>query len=134
MSALPKHGDRSPDGRKVYLEGGPPGDPHATWSGPFPPANYVEPPPTVGMPCAVVQGDVVRRAVIAVLGDRRIDARLEYKRHAVPFKRRSDGLWIEDGLKGRDAPRLVLGLSATNFKQFKKWYTDDEVRCGWVLE
>lgn len=129
----PGHGERSQDGRKVYLDGGPPGDPHALWVGAFPPAGYREPAVAAGLEATVVQGEVLRRAKILEASPRRLVACLEYKRGRVGFTKRSNGIWREEGLRGEDAPRLVLGIGATNFRRFKQWYTDDEVRCGWKL-
>lgn len=130
----PVHGERSPDGRKVYLEGGPPGDPHALWTGPFPPAGHREPAASAGLDATVAHGEVLRRARVIEVSPRRLVVCLEYKRGRVGFTKRSDGAWREEGLKGHEAPRLVLGIGASNFRRFKKWYTDEEMRRGWELE
>ena len=128
----PTHGDKSPDGRSTYLEGGPPNDPTPLWDGPFPPHCHIEPEPRAGIECTFVNGDLLRRGkIIAVQKPSRIVIRLEYVKRPDTFTLRREGCWRQRGTQG--GTHLVLGIGASNFRSRKSWYSDADIRGGWII-
>jgi hypothetical protein len=125
-------GQRSPDGKSVYLVGGPADDPHEQWQGSFPPPGYVDSDPRLGDLCTISDGTVYRRARIVACGKAEVVVRAEYSYRNEAYSQRSNGCYVQKGL-GADGPRLYFGIVATNLKSMKQWYTDRDLAGGWTI-
>jgi len=84
-----------------------------------------EPQPTIGLSATVWRFPVLRAAEVTRLEDNgdRIYARVEFS----CFTKRKDGTWRELHIKGRNAPRLVLGVRESNLVLFKSWWSQNEL-------
>lgn len=129
-----QYGDRSPDGQRVYLEGGPPNDPNKNWDGEFPPRGYVEPKATVGSICTLIEGQLLKRAKIVEASAQQVLVKVEYDDHLQAFTRRANGHWRSEGQRGSHVRRLVIGIGVTNLKRYKKWYSSEDMERGWILD
>ncbi|MEG6509277.1 hypothetical protein V6C03_09875 [Methyloligella sp. 2.7D] len=98
----------------------------------FPPADYSEPTPQVGMLCTYYRHPILQAAEIVKLNSSgtEVTARLEYRKAERVFTYRKDKTYREQWIRGRDAPRLVLGICESNFTAFKRHWKQAEVNAG----
>jgi hypothetical protein len=131
-SSVPRFrfGDRSHNAQAIYMPGGPPNDQRPIWRGPFPPADHSDSEPRAGMPATWVRQNILRAATIVSVEKNNVSAKIEYYPRIVTFKRRQNGTFQTR----RRIDRLVIGVRASNLKQFKIWWSDRDLQVGPIVD